>query len=142
MNTSYDIAAIGAALVDTELLVTEQDLNNLQLEKGLMTLSDAAQQQKNLDTLREHIDTAKRACGGSAANSMIAASLLGCKTHLTCQVAKDIDGNFFLSDLNKAGVTYNQKNQSRDGVTGTCLVLITPDAERTCLLYTSPSPRD
>ena len=131
MTTNYDIAAIGAALVDTELLVTEQDLTNLQLEKGLMTLSDAVQQQKNLDRLREHTDTAKRACGGSAANSMIAASLLGSTTYLTCQVAKDTDGDFFLSDLNKAGVTYNQKNQSREGVTGTCLVLITPDAERT-----------
>ena len=131
MSTKYDITAIGAALVDTEILVTDQDLKNLQLEKGLMTLSDATQQQKNLDHLREHIDLSKRACGGSAANSMIAASLLGAKSHLTCQVADDNDGNFFLSDLTKDGVAYNRKDQSREGVTGTCLVMITPDAERT-----------
>ena len=131
MTNTYDIAAIGAALVDTEVLVTDQDLQDIQLEKGLMTLSDAAQQQKNLDHLREHIDTAKRACGGSAANSMIAVSLLGGSSHLTCQVANDHDGEFFLSDLSAAGVAYNKNNQSREGVTGTCLVLITPDAERT-----------
>ena len=127
----YDIAAIGAALVDTEVLVTDQDLNDIQLKKGLMTLSDAGQQQKNLNHLREHIDTAKRASGGSAANSMIAAALLGGSSHLTCQVANDKDGEFFLSDLTAAGVAYNTSHQSREGVTGTCLVLVTPDAERT-----------
>ena len=131
MTNKYDVAAIGAALVDTEVLVTDQDLKDIQLEKGLMTLSDATQQQKNLAHLREHIDTAKRACGGSAANSMIAVSLLGGSSHLTCQVADDQDGDFFLSDLNAAGVAYNQSNQSREGITGTCLVLVTPDAERT-----------
>jgi sugar/nucleoside kinase (ribokinase family) len=131
MTKKYNVAAIGAALVDTEVLVTDQDLKDINLEKGLMTLSDAAQQQKNLAHLREHIDTAKRACGGSAANSMIAASLLGGTSHLTCQVANDKDGDFFLSDLTKAGVAYNRNHQSREGITGTCLVLITPDAERT-----------
>lgn len=131
MTKKYDVAAIGAALVDTEVLVTDQDLKDIQLEKGLMTLSDATQQQKNLNHLREHIDTAKRASGGSAANSMIALSLLGGSGHLTCQVANDADGDFFLSDLAAAGVGYNQSNQSREGITGTCLVLVTPDAERT-----------
>lgn len=131
MTKKYDVSAIGAALVDTEVLVTDQDLKDIQLEKGLMTLSDATQQQKNLNHLREHIDTAKRACGGSAANSMIAISLLGGSSHMTCQVADDTDGKFFLSDLSTAGVDYNKKHQSREGVTGTCLVMITPDAERT-----------
>lgn len=131
MTKKYDVAAIGAALVDTEVLVTDQDLKDVQLEKGLMTLSDATQQQKNLNHLREHIDTAKRASGGSAANSMIALSLLGGASHLTCQVANDTDGDFFLADLTSAGVDYNQNNQSREGITGTCLVLVTPDAERT-----------
>ncbi len=131
MTKKYSVAAIGAALVDTEVLVTDQDLKDIELEKGLMTLSDATRQQKNISHLREHIDNAKRACGGSAANSMIAVSLLGGTSHLTCQVANDEDGKFFLNDLSAAGVAYNRKNQSREGITGTCLVLITPDAERT-----------
>lgn len=131
MTKKYSVAAIGAALVDTEVLVTDQDLQDIELEKGLMTLSDATRQQKNISHLREHIDSAKRACGGSAANSMIAVSLLGGTSHLTCQVANDADGEFFLSELSAAGVAYNLKNQSREGITGTCLVLITPDAERT-----------
>ncbi len=128
---AYDILGIGAALVDTEILVDDEDLNNLKIDKGLMTLCDEAQQGRYLRYLREHIDGAHRACGGSAANSMIASSLLGCRVHLTCQVADDSDGRFFLRDLGHAGVSCNSRHQARPGVTGKCLVMVTPDAERT-----------
>ena len=131
MAYKYDVAAIGAALVDTELRVEDSDLHLLALNKGMMTLSDTEGQNRNLELLREHIDHCERSSGGSAANSMIAMARLGAKTHLTCQVAKDIDGDFFLADLANAGVDCSQNNQSRPGTTGTCLVLITPDAERT-----------
>lgn len=125
------ILSLGAALVDTEVRVSEQDLNNLGLSKGLMTLSNARQQEKNLSHLKEHIGEFRRSSGGSAANSMIAVARLGGEAHLTCQVANDENGQFFLADLLAAGVSYNRQHQSIPGVTGTCLVLITPDAERT-----------
>ena len=128
---AYQIVSIGAALVDTEISVTDQDLQQLKIEKGLMTLCDEDQQAHYIQYLREHIDKAHRASGGSAANSMIAASQLGCDVHMTCRVANDDDGHFFLEDLEKSGVAYNQAGQKMAGTTGKCLVMVTPDAERT-----------
>ena len=128
---TYQILCIGAALVDTELRVSDDDLTNLKIQKGLMTLCDEDQQARYIRYLREHIDSAHRACGGYAANSMIAASQLGCSVHMTCRVADDEDGNFFLNDLAKAGVAHNTRAQKLAGTTGKCLVMVTPDAERT-----------
>jgi len=128
---AYQIVGIGAALVDTEISVTDSDLKELKIEKGLMTLCDEKQQSHYINHLREHIDKAHRASGGSGANSMIAASQLGCDVHLTCRVANDDDGSFFLSDLEKSGLSYNSAEQQLEGTTGKCLVMVTPDAERT-----------
>lgn len=128
---SYKILGIGAALVDTEILVSDDDLKTLKIDKGLMTLCDEGQQSHYIGHLREHIDIAHRASGGSAANSMIAAAQLGCQVHMTCRVADDNDGSFFLSDLKKSGVDHNTNEQQLRGTTGKCLVMVTPDAERT-----------
>ena len=110
---TYQIAGIGAALVDTEIRVTDEDLTQLNIDKGLMTLCDEQQQAQYLSHLKEHISDAVHACGGSGANSMIAASQFGCRVHMTCRVADDADGDFFLSDLKKSGVDYNQADHSR-----------------------------
>ena len=131
MNQPFDIVGIGAALVDTEIQVVDDDLNELEIDKGLMTLCDETAQQRYLQHLREHIDNANRACGGSAANSMIAAGSMGAKAFMTCKVANDNDGDLFLSELSKAGLGYNRAGQQQAGTTGKCLVMITPDAERT-----------
>ena len=127
--TQYHIYGIGAALVDTEIEVTDSDLSNLDIEKGVMTLVDEERQSFLLDKL----DTASisRASGGSAANSIIAASYFGAKTFYSCRVANDDNGKFYLSDLGNANVEYHTNNGSSHGVTGKCLVMITPDAERT-----------
>lgn len=128
---TYEIVGIGNALVDTEIHVTENDLEQLSIDKGLMTLCDEQQQKHYIQHLREHIDSAHRASGGSAANSLIAASQLGSKAHMTCRVANDEDGDFFLNDMKRCGVDYNLEGQQVDGTTGKCLVMVTPDADRT-----------
>jgi sugar/nucleoside kinase (ribokinase family) len=136
MQKSYDICGIGAALVDTEINVSDADLETLAIAKGMMTLVDESKQAQYLTYLREHIDSAHRACGGSAANTLIAASYMGCKNFMTCRVANDEYGEIFLADLGRAGIEYNHNGQSVMGDTGKCLVMITPDAERsmnTCL---------
>ncbi len=130
MPKTYDICGIGAALVDTEIHVSDEDLQQLGIAKGLMTLVDGAQQAQYLHYLREHIDSANRACGGSAANTLIAASYLGCTNFMTCRVADDEYGAIFLGDLERAGLAYNQNGQRVAGETGKCLVMLTPDAER------------
>ncbi|MCB1614792.1 MAG: adenosine kinase [Pseudomonadales bacterium] len=131
----YDIYGIGAALVDTEIEVTDDDLENLAIEKGLMTLVDENRQKELMDYLSDHLVASKQASGGSGANSIIAANYFGCKNFYSCKVSEDDNGNFYLKDMLAAGVTCNKNDQRHKGVTGKCLILITPDAERTMLTH-------
>lgn len=130
MTKKYDVYAIGNALVDMEYEVHDEFFNKHQIDKGLMTLVDEERQKYLLNSL----GTAprKQQCGGSAANTAIASAQLGAKTFYSCKVAKDPIGNFYFQDLQDNGVDSNLMHQDReDGITGKCLVLITPDAERT-----------
>src|SRR5690606_18989276 len=68
---------------------------------------------------------------GSAANTIIAASYFGCKNVYSCKVANDDNGQFYLQDLHNAGVITPKHIRPPAGITGKCLVMITPDAERT-----------
>jgi sugar/nucleoside kinase (ribokinase family) len=125
----FDLFAIGNALVDYEIEVSEAALATAGVEKGVMTLVDEARQQELLETLDGKLHN--RACGGSAANSVIAASSLGLACHFTCLVAADEPGDFYLRDLTRHGVVFNKLNQFVAGKTGKCLVMVTPDADRT-----------
>ncbi|ODS24682.1 sugar kinase [Candidatus Endobugula sertula] len=126
----YHIYGIGAALVDTEIEVTDTDLQNYTIEKGVMTLVDEVRQTELINRFSTHLIASKRASGGSAANTIIGASYFGANTFYSCKVANDENGNFYLQDMEAAGVVTN-KNHNDDGITGKCLVMITPDAERT-----------
>ena len=131
----YDVYGIGAALVDTEIEVSDQDLVELGITKGHMTLVDMARQSELEQYLSTHMTFSKRASGGSAANSIIAASYFGAKAFYSCKVAADDNGAFYLQDMAAAGVDCNQQGEGDDGKTGRCLVLITPDVERTMLTH-------
>ncbi|MDP1561624.1 MAG: adenosine kinase [Pirellulaceae bacterium] len=130
----YDIYGIGNALVDSEFRVDERELASLNVEKGTMTLIDADRRAELLRGLGEL--PGKRASGGSAANSMIAASQMGARCFYSCKVAPDELGEFYLRDLRACAVESNEHHSDPDGhSTGTCLVLITPDAERSMSTY-------
>ena len=131
----YHIYGIGAALVDTEIEVSDQDLQNMGVEKGLMTLVDQARQQQLSEQLSGHMVHASHASGGSACNSIYAASCFGANTYYSCKVANDDNGQFFLNDLKQAGVDCIAQDHSDEGITGKCLVLISPDAERSMNTY-------
>lgn len=131
----YDVYGIGAALVDTEIEVSDQDLAELGITKGHMTLVDMDRQQQLEQYLSTHMTFSRRASGGSAANSIIAASYFGAKTFYSCKVAADENGDFYLGDMTAAGVSCNDNDREDSGRTGRCLVLITPDAERTMLTH-------
>jgi sugar/nucleoside kinase (ribokinase family) len=126
----YHIYGIGAALVDTEIEVADSDLQLYQIDKGVMTLVDEARQHQLMDYLSDHLIASKRASGGSACNTIIAASYFGAKNFYSCKVANDDNGHFYLNDLRAAGVDYHDRELD-GGITGKCLVMITPDAERT-----------
>lgn len=130
MTKSYDIYAIGNALVDMEYEVHDEFFKKHNIDKGLMTLVDEERQ----NYLLEALGTApkKQQCGGSAANTAIASSQFGARTYYSCKVARDPIGNFYYQDLQDNGVHSNLTLQEREeGITGKCLVLVTPDAERT-----------
>ena len=61
---------------------------------------------------------------------MIATAMMGAATYMSCKVAQDPDGDIYLADLDQSGVAHGLTDRSSDGVTGKCIVLITPDAER------------
>ena len=127
---TYDIYGLGAALVDTEIEVSDDFLTSASVEKGLMILVDEERQQQLTEQLKDHAVASHRASGGSACNSVIANSYFGGKSFYSCKVAADENGKFYLDDLDRAGVDYNSNANQQDGVTGKCLVMITPDAER------------
>ena len=75
----YHVCGLGNALVDTEIEVSEKNLSELGIEKGLMTLVDEERQYFLQENLSDHMVMSKRACGGSAANTVISLSQFGGK---------------------------------------------------------------
>jgi len=131
MSKQYHIYGIGNALVDTEITVTDADLAAMKVDKGVMTLVDEARQRELIDYLHNHLVASHKASGGSAANTIIAASYFGCNNVYSSKVADDENGHFYIKDIKAAGVTYPEHITLPNGTTGKCLVMITPDAERT-----------
>ena len=127
----YDVYAIGNAIVDKEFEVQDQFLQQHDIEKGFMTLVERDRQEHLLETMKQEFGLKKRASGGSAANSIIATQYFGGKTFLSCKVANDEAGDFYCHDLKAAGIDTNLSPEREPGVTGKCLVMVTPDAERT-----------
>ncbi|MGY0218626.1 adenosine kinase [Endozoicomonadaceae bacterium StTr2] len=124
----YHVYGLGAALVDTEIQVDDAFLKANNVEKGLMTLVDQSRRDELVTAIGGDCSAYNRACGGSGANTAIAASCFGGNVFYSCRVAKDNNGDFFLEDMNNAGV--ETRGLRDEGITGKCLVLITPDAER------------
>ncbi len=127
--SKYDVYGLGNALVDMEFEIHDQFLQENNIDKGVMTLVDENQQHE----LIEQLDTfeGNKASGGSAANTLIAVSSMGGSSYYTCKVADDDLGHFYLNDLKSANVDCNMDGKHKGGITGKCLVLVTPDAERT-----------
>ena len=132
----YHVFGLGNALVDTEIQVSDQDLKVLKIEKGLMTLVDQDRQNYLIENLKDHLTLSTRACGGSGANTVISLTQFGGKGYMACKVANDENGHFYLQDLNDNGVDHSASSTHvgddlESGITGKCLVMVTPDAERT-----------
>ena len=126
----YDVYGIGNAIVD---IVTEVDYDffkNNEVEKGVMTLVD----EKRQLTLMNAIDMkkSKMTGGGSAANTVVAVNQFGGKSFYSLLVAQDDFGKFFLDDLKQHRVDTNLRYEDcSPGHTGRCLVMTSPDANRT-----------
>ena len=130
MNRKYNVVGIGNALVDIEFTVKDEFFSANQIEKGVMTLVDEDRQNQLMKII--NTKEAKKQCGGSAANTVIAVSQFGGKSYYSCKVADDELGHFFMNDMKEAGVDNNlDVGNMEKGITGKCLVMVTEDAERT-----------
>ena len=133
MMAKYDVYGIGNALVDMEYEVEVADLEALGINKGVMTLVDEDCQLKIMNHLAAHAH--QRSSGGSAANSMIAVSQFGGTSFYSCKVAGDDLGHFYMKDLLDGGVDTNHHTEKEPGHTGRCVVLVTPDSDRTLCTF-------
>ncbi|MDB2687132.1 adenosine kinase [Mariniblastus sp.] len=126
----YNVFGVGNALVDTLAQVEDKLVADLALNKGGMALMESQQQANVLSSLDS--DSLKLASGGSAANTMIAIAQSGGSGVYCGKVASDDNGQFYKSDMEAAGILFPVTPASAAELpTGTCVVLTTPDAERT-----------
>jgi sugar/nucleoside kinase (ribokinase family) len=129
----YHLYGIGNALVDMEYEVDFRDLTALGIDKGVMTLVDEGK----LRDIQERLAALdhQRGSGGSAANTVIGLSQLGGRAYYSCKVANDELGHFYMRDLVEGGVDTNHHTEKDDGHTGRCVVLVTPDGDRTMCTF-------
>lgn len=128
----YQLVAIGNALVDTEFKLCDEILTQTGLTKSNMTLADTDEQTALFDMLNTHgLTPTKQAGGGSAGNTVACFSALGGTSFYCCRVGHDKRGAFYLSDMQNMGVAIDAGRAEVVGATGTCVVLVTDDGERT-----------
>ena len=125
------ILGIGNAIVDVICKVDDQYLINNRLIKSTMKLVDESEFKKLLSTL----NIEETVSGGSVANSIVGLSQLGNDVGFIGKVNADDLGQKYEDGLTKEKVQYFYKKKQETSPTGTCLVLITPDAERTMVVF-------
>ncbi|CAI8362890.1 MAG: Bifunctional ribokinase/ribose-5-phosphate isomerase A [Gammaproteobacteria bacterium] len=126
----YKLYGIGNALLDYEYKVNDSVLKELELEKGCMLLNEYDKHSKLHQSLKKMRPPEKIIPGGSVANSVFAMAQYNDKVCFSGKVSDDESGKNFIECLNKSGVeTFISKLDNNKS--GECLVLITPDNERT-----------
>jgi sugar/nucleoside kinase (ribokinase family) len=127
---SVDVYAIGNALVDIQAHIPEAFLREIDYAKGLMTLVELSTQRTVLGKLAG--TSIVRNAGGSAANTAVGIAQFGGRCTFCGKLGADEPGEFFLRDMRELGVGQGAAPVP-GGETGTCVVLITDDAQRTML---------
>jgi sugar/nucleoside kinase (ribokinase family) len=122
----YDVAGIGNALVDVIADADDAFLAKENIQKGGMTLIDAAR----ADTLYERMGEAIESSGGSCANTIAGLASLGGKGAFFGKVKNDQLGEIFVHDIKSLGAAFPATVASEGLPTGRCLILVTPDAQR------------
>jgi len=128
LKKKYSVTGIGNAIIDIVANVEDSFINSHNLDKGSMKIitEDEAQ------WLNEQISAVKMISGGSAANTVAGLAMLGHKVAFIGKVKNDTCGKAFEKELKAIGVTFiTQKAQNSSSSTALCIVLSTPDAQRT-----------
>ena len=125
------ILGIGNAIVDVICKVDDSFINKNNLTKSTMKLVDEMEFKKLLTTLKIE----ETVSGGSVANSIVGLSQLGNKVGFIGKVSDDQLGNKYEEGLKKENVDFFYLKKKEVIPTGTCLILITPDSERTMITF-------
>jgi sugar/nucleoside kinase (ribokinase family) len=129
-DTTYDVVAIGNAMVDVIVHADDEVLREHGMTKGAMTLIDAAR----AATLYEAMPPAIEMSGGSAGNTIAGVAALGGRAAYIGKVGDDQLGDVFRHDIRAIGVAYDVP-PADSAPTGRCLIFVTPDAQRTMNTY-------
>jgi len=133
-----DVLAIGDAIVDVIASAEESFLVDEGLVKGSMRLIDAEEATR----LYTHMGQARETSGGSAANTMAGIAAMGGRAGFVGQVAGDQLGEIFAHDIRALGVEYRTPPLGDSASpTGRCLILVTPDGQRTMNTFAGASHR-
>ena len=144
---ALDVYALGNALVDIRVQVEDSLLAELGLEKGNRYLTERVRQEEILQKLLgcDSLDSVRKtgklqtAAAGSAANTMNGISQLGGQAGFCGKIANDEFGTLYTAHMRQSGIVF--KESTGQGMTGTCVVLISNDAQRTMLTYLGISGR-
>ena len=136
MNSAYDVAGIGNALVDIIAPAEDAFLEREGIVKGSMTLVEEA----FADALYERMGPRVQASGGSAANTMAGLASLGGRGAYMGKVADDELGAAFAHDIRAIGVRFQSAPLPAGRVgTGRCMINVTPDGHRTMSTFLGAS---
>lgn len=125
---TYDVVTICNALMDILIKVEESDITRLELNKGVMHLVDSSRQSQILNEFSTREQTIE--LGGSALNALRSIATLGGRTLFAGMVGQDDFGSRIIHRLNDLNIDCQLKEITHEQ-TGTCLILVTPDGERT-----------
>ncbi|MAM35316.1 MAG: adenosine kinase [Micavibrio sp.] len=129
-TTKFDVLGVGNAIVDVLAKASDsfiEEQRSFGMEKGGMTLIDADRAEDLYDLMNPSTEMS----GGSAANTLACLASMGGKGAFIGKVADDQLGNIFRHDMKAQGIEFNTSALTGSKPTARCLVLITPDAERT-----------
>ncbi len=128
---TIDVVGIGNALVDVLSHENDQVLIDHELVKGSMALVVADRARE----LYDDMGPATEISGGSAANTMVGIASFGGRAAFVGRVRNDDLGNVFAHDIRASGVHFETTPASSGESTGRCLIVVTPDAERTLTTF-------
>lgn len=131
MARKYDVLGIGNAIVDVLTNVDDGFLENENLQKGSMQLVSESEAAALYDKLGQCIECS----GGSAGNTIAGLASMGAQTSYIGKVRDDQLGDVFRHDISALGANFATDKATSGPATAHCLVLVTPDAERTMCTY-------
>jgi sugar/nucleoside kinase (ribokinase family) len=132
-----DVIGIGNALVDVLSHADEDQVTRQGLVKGTMHLVDEARARALYEAMGPGVEMS----GGSAANTVVGVASFGGRAHYVGKVRDDQLGEVFGHDLRATGVGYDTPRATSGPPTGRCLILVTPDAQRTMSTFLGASVR-